>query len=102
MNKLRCLPAPGSRRRQQDPVLTINQVWGLQAALVSVEPQSVSDGSVSGVKQQMDTRGVNGGLFPSLYVETSITLRSDGKEQSRLITAEFTLVFLLLINGSGP
>lgn len=45
------------------------QLWrlirfgGLQAVLVLVGPQSVSYWSVSGVKQQMDTRRVTRGLF---------------------------------------
>ena len=43
--------------------LTINQVLGLQSVAVSVGPQSVSDWSVSGVKQQMDTLRISRGLF---------------------------------------
>lgn len=51
------------------PPPTRPQLWrlirfgGLQAVLVLVGPQSVSYWSVSGVKQQMDTRRVTRGLF---------------------------------------
>lgn len=67
----------------QGPVWTINQVsgwWGgvgggLQAGPVSVGPQSVSDWSVSGIKQQMDTREGQQGII-SVRGKTRGTLQS--------------------------